>query len=358
LTPPSPIGRRIGLLALTLAVAIVGGGIAALAGLPAAWLSGAMAAVGIAALFGLEASIPPRLRDAVFLVLGVSMGAGVTPSLLGQLAAWPLTLLGLAVTTSLVTVSSFVFLRRFAGWDAPTAYFASIPGALTMTLAVAETSPADMRRVSLAQTIRLFMLVAVLPMMVATFDPEATARTLPAIDDGYEAALLMAAGVTGAVVGVLCRVPAGLLLGAFAGSGLMHGFGVVEGQIPDAIQLPAFIVLGAMIGLRFAGTGWRVLAATLVSGLGSFAVATIAATAVAVLVAAMSGMPVGQVLLAFAPGGLEVMIILAFVLAADPAFVAAHHVARFLGLTVAVPLLAPLVYGQRSSYATKVGPDH
>ena len=45
-------------------------------GLPAAWLSGAMAGAAVFALSGFTAVVPSRWRDVVYVVLGVSMGAG------------------------------------------------------------------------------------------------------------------------------------------------------------------------------------------------------------------------------------------------------------------------------------------
>jgi membrane AbrB-like protein len=248
----------------------------------------------------------------------------------------------------LVTGASYLYLRRVAGWDRASAYFGSVPGALTMTLAVAETSPADMRQVSLCQTIRLFMLVAVLPLMVAAVEPGAD-RVIgaPVIDDPAPLVLLLAVGSLGAMAGVLLKIPSGLLLGAFVAAGLLHGSGIVAGQMPPYVQVPAFVVLGAMLGLRFAGTGWRVLFSMLAAGLGAFAVATATATIGAIAVARALGIPEGQVLVAFAPGGLEAMVILAFVLAVDPAFVAAHHLARFLAMIFVIPVVGPLVYGRQ-----------
>ena len=43
--------------------------------------------------------------------------------------------------------------------------------------------------------------------------------------------------------------------------------------------------------------------------------------------------------MAFAPGGIEAMTILAFVLGLDPAFVATHQLARFLGISL-LPVIA------------------
>ncbi len=46
-----------------------------------------------------------------------------------------------------------------------------------------------------------------------------------------------------------------------------------------------------------------------------------------------------QVWLAFAPGGLEAMTVLAFTLDTDPAFVAGHQIIRFLAVSMIVPFM-------------------
>lgn len=333
-------------LAAALALAAVGGFLLDRLGMPAAWLSGAMVASGFGALAGIHAPVPPRLRDAVFVVLGLSMGAGVTPDMVGRLHAWPASLAGLAVTVAAVTAGSYIFLRRVAGWDPASAYFGSIPGALTMTLATAELSRADLRQVSLSQTMRLFMLVAVLPVVIGGVEGVPAAVAAPVMTDPLALLLLGAAGLAGSLIAARIRLPAGVLIGAFIASSLLHLLDIVHGVLPAAIQVPAFIGLGCFLGLRFAGTSLRQVAGTLAVGVGAFAVALAVAAFGSVLVAALTGLPMGQVLIAFAPGGLEAMVILAFLLNADPAFVAAHHLARFLAMTIAVPLAARFVLGR------------
>ena len=50
-----------------------------------------------------------------------------------------------------------------------------------------------------------------------------------------------------------------------------------------------------------------------------------------------------QALVAFAPGGLEAMTMMAFALGLDPLFVGAHHLARFFLISLTLPLLARVV---------------
>jgi len=63
------------------------------------------------------------------------------------------------------------------------------------------------------------------------------------------------------------------------------------------------------------------------------------AIAAAWLTAAASGLAPTLLLVAYAPGGVEAMAAMAVQLGLAPAFVAAHHVARLLVLTLFVPAL-------------------
>ena len=44
-------------------------------------------------------------------------------------------------------------------------------------------------------------------------------------------------------------------------------------------------------------------------------------------------------LVAFAPGGLEAMTVLALILGLDPLYVGIHHLVRFLGIGLVVPFV-------------------
>ncbi|UXN73785.1 AbrB family transcriptional regulator [Devosia sp. A8/3-2] len=74
---------------LTPAVSAAGGAIATALGMPAGWLMGGALAVTAAAMAGLPMSIPNRLRDVVFVLVGMMMGANVAPDSLSLIASWP-----------------------------------------------------------------------------------------------------------------------------------------------------------------------------------------------------------------------------------------------------------------------------
>ena len=78
-------------------------------------------------------------------------------------------------------LAAAVYLERVHGWDRVTARCASIPGAFSAVVVIASGSAADLPRVVLAQSIRIFTLVALMPAILAlTSDGPRTSRACPA----------------------------------------------------------------------------------------------------------------------------------------------------------------------------------
>jgi membrane AbrB-like protein len=332
--------RRLGLAVLTLGLGTAGGGLFAWLGLPAAWLAGSMAGVAAAALAGLPVTMPAPLRNAAFVLLGVSMGASVTPETVEQMRAWPLSLALLAGSVAATLGAGSFYLQRVHGWDPVTARFASIPGALSSVLVLAATSAADLPRVALAQSVRLFTLVALMPSILSLWGQgRAAARAMaPAASTAPELAVTLAVGAALAAVLAWLRVPGGVLLGAMVASGVLHGTGIVEGRLPPGILVLGFVATGAVIGERFRGTSLANLRRTLPGAIGSVLLALVLSAGFAAAGAWWLGLSFGQLWLAYAPGGVEAMAIMALALGLDPAFVGAHHVVRILGLNLLSPL--------------------
>jgi membrane AbrB-like protein len=289
------------------------------------------------------------------------MGAAVTPEAFANAGEWPLAILALVVVIAALTAASYVPLRRIGGFDPPSALCASSPGALSHVLATAIEAGISVPRVALAQALRLVVLVAVLPPLIAWLGGARGLGEagLPPVADLPESVLMVVpCGVAGFVASRL-RVPAGMLLGAFVTSSALHAFGVFETRLPDVVLDPAFVLLGTTIGAAFAGTTRSML----LSALGGSAVALVAVLAVSLATAwafsAAFGAPFGEIVLAFAPGGIEAMVTLAFLLGYDVPFVAAMHLIRILILILGLPIALRLigVVPKRVAHAPDRGPS-
>jgi membrane AbrB-like protein len=329
-----------------LAIALVGGAIADSLGLPAAWLSGAMIAVTAASLLGLNTRMPQRLFDAAILLLGIVLGAGVTPDLISHAPAWPVSLAGLLVSIAVIQFAVQTFLMRVGKWDRPTAFFASLPGALSYVLATAAETKADIGKVVVGQSLRLFLLVAALPsIVVATGHIPPAASPIPVGTPG-EIALLIAGGIAGGLAARLLRLPGALFAGSFAVSAILHGGGWVVGTLPMPVVIAGFVLLGAFIGSRFSGTDIWFMRQIAAVSLGAFMIGVAIAAAFAVLISRLTGLDFPQVLIAFAPGGIDSMTSLAVALHLDSAYVAVHQLLRFILIALSAPVVARVLFGR------------
>ena len=329
-------------LAATLAVSALGGFAATLLGMPAGWLSGGLAAVVVASLAGLKTSVPPLVSTPAFFVLGLYAGSGVSPETLNQMRTWPGSFLILGISVAALVAVSYRLLRRGFGWDRQSALLASLPGALSFVIAAAERLDADMKKVAVAQSIRLLMLVELVPIaayFVGHSSDDAPPRlALPVIGLG-DLALLVIAGLAAAFAFDRLRLPGAWLLGGLAASAGLLLSGVVEGQLPNFLVIPCTIVLAAIAGSRFRPGDLAALGRLGVPSLAAFGAAATISVAASVGVTLVFGIDFLQALLAFSPGAQEAVVILAFAMGFDPAYVAAHHVVRFLALVAIVPVL-------------------
>jgi len=334
--------RTLAGLVLTLAIGAGGGWLFWLLHLPAAWLAGSMLAVTAAALAGVRTWLPNWLRTTVFILFGIQLGSTVTPQTVAHIGHWPVSMALMAATVAAVAVVSFVYYRRLAGWPPITALLGGVPGAFSTVLALADAYRADVAAVAVVQCIRLFFLVAVLPLvMTATgLHGGAVAAAATAPMSLQSLAAMIVAGAIGGFILYRLKVPAGLIFGAAAPAAVLKLAGLAEGTLPSGLLVPAYIILGAMIGTRFSEFSLPRLKSLIGVGLGSFVLAFAVASAGALLASSLTGISLGLTLIAFAPGGLDTMTILAFALGLDPTFVAAHQIGRYFLLAVALPMAA------------------
>jgi uncharacterized protein len=323
----------------TLLIGAAGGGLFLWAQLPGGLISGAMIAVGGAAIAGRPLAVPPILTQTVLVLLGISLGSLVSRQLLQHIGAYPLTIALLALATFCATFGSSLYLQRVHGWDRTSAFLAGSPGALSQITMLAIEKGADVSAIAVVQTIRVIILTAALPMLLALtgIAPSSPAASAAAIASPLELAELIAAAVAVALLLRRLNFPASWMFGAMIGSSLLHGAGMVEGGLPPSVRGVALVGIGALIGSRFARMKPRVLFSHVNAALGSFAVAIIISAIFVAMIALTTHVRFSDVIVAFAPGAMDAMLALALTLHIDPIFVGAHHLSRFVFVTIAMP---------------------
>ena len=342
--PPLPPGLvRTG---RTLAIGCGGGLVFAFFEVPLAWMLGAMVATTLGALQGQPLLVPPRLRMPMIAVLGAVLGASFTPSTGGDLLHWWPTLVCLGVYALGLMALLYVYLRRVVGFDPVTAYFSAAPGGLTEMVLAGAALGGDERSIALMHGGRVLLVALIVPLWfryLTGIEPgEAVAVAgagAPAVRPEDPALLLLCAAL-GLLLGKRLRLPAGHLVGPLILSALAHAGGLVRSAPPDSLAAVAQVVVGCAVGARFAsvapGRVLRILGASMLST----AIALGIASACAFGLATATGFGWHSVMLAFAPGGLSEMTLIALALGIEPAFVATHHLARICLLVIGAPLAA------------------
>ena len=330
-------------LAESLLIAAIGGILFNAAGFPAGWLAGSMVFAGVAALIGRPIAVPTLLAQIFYVTLGISIGGVVTPQTIAGVANWPLSIVLVCVAMACVTYGATQYLRSVHGLDPQTALFAAVPGGLSQVMVLAAECEVDLRAVAIVQTMRVAILAVCVPAGLGLFGLAGPTR-LPAgaLSIANAPTELVALVVASAVVGVgLLRLgfPGGLIFGPMLVSAALHGSNLVHVSLPPWIVNTAMIGIGAISGSRFVNTSVRLLGSYVGAALGCFAVSITIAAAFALAATELMPVRVSDLIVAYAPGSVDAMMILALAMHLDPVFVGAHHLARVFVVTGSLPLL-------------------
>jgi membrane AbrB-like protein len=338
-------------LAESLLIAAAGGVLFNAAGFPAAWLAGSMVFAGTAALMGRPIFIPTLLARVFYVTLGISIGGVVTPQTLAGVASWPLSIILVCVAMACVTAGTTGYLRNVHGWDSQTALFAGIPGALSQVMALAAERDVDLRAIAIVQTLRVVILAVCVPAALGLFGfagptqlPTGTTTIVEAPTEFI--ALVLVSAIAG--FGLLrLGFPGGLIFGPMVVSAVLHGGNFVHLGLPTWVANTAMIGIGAVTGSRFVNTSVRLLGSYVGAALGSFAISIVIAAGFALAATGLMSTHVSDLVVAYAPGSVDAMMILALALHLDPVFVGAHHLARLFVVSVSLPFLVRWTGGPR-----------
>jgi membrane AbrB-like protein len=323
----------------TLAIGAAGAAVFWWAALPGGLISGAMIAVASAGIAGRTMGLPQGIAHVILMTLGISLGAMVSPSLIKNLSAYPLTIALLAAATFCSTFGSSLYLQRIHGWDRTSALLAGTPGALSQIVLLATERNADIAGIAVVQIMRVIILTAMVPLLLAATGmighgplpsrgPSATPLAL---------AELAAAAVAAALLLRWLNFPASWMFGAMLGSSVLHGAGWVDGTLPQWAYLTAVTGIGIVIGSRFGKIKPRTIMSHIGAALGSFTVAIVISAVFVAAIALTTHVKFSDVVVAFAPGAMDAMLALALTLHIDPVFVGAHHLSRFIFVSIAMP---------------------
>jgi membrane AbrB-like protein len=333
-----PMIRRAG----TLLLALVGGILFWLAGLPLPFLFGPMAVCLIAALAGAPLKGLGQVSIAARTVLGVAVGAAITPDVVARLPQMAGSVALIPIYVAVIGLIGVPFFRRL-GFDPVTSWYAAMPGGLQDMVAFGEEAGGDARALSLIHATRVLAIVAIAPLILTGLYGAslsgamgAPARDLPM----GEMALMVLAAWIGWKGGERIGLFGAAILGPMIVTAILSLSDLIHTRPPAEAIVVAQLFIGIGIGVQYVGVTLRELRSFVLSGL-AFVLILAALAAAFTEFVTLTGLaqPV-EGFLAFAPGGQAEMTILAIIVGADLGFVILHHLARVVLVILGAPIAA------------------
>ena len=238
-----------------------------------------------------------------------------------------------------MTAASYAVLTRAHGFTRQTAFYSAVPGALSYVFLVASGSERGPRARRGHSGVPHLRADGDRADRRAARRRRARASTSPPTRRGHRGAAGARRRCSALALERAASPTATLYAGMSSRGGAWGRLGA--GAARAGLQIAAQTLVGAWVGSRFIGFDWRLLREIAVRR-GDLVPDRLRggrrpSPGVA---AGLTGAPFADALAAFAPGGLEAMTMMAFALGLDPLFVGAHHIARFLFISLALPWVA------------------
>lgn len=328
---------------LALSVGAIGAGLALWLNMPLAMLIGPLVATLVAALAGVKLAIPLPFRQSAVVLVAVSLSSKFSPDILGHMAIWPFSLM--AVLPFVVAAAWPVdrYYRKYAGFDRVTSLMSAIPGGLQTMITVGPELGGDESRIVLAQVLRLMLSVVVISAVLGvsvgiTRSQMAIFHSDLAVDWSM-LALVIGLAFAGYRIGRWLKLPTPQFIGVMPVLAPLYLSGTVAQGIPGPLLAICLWIVGSAIGSRFSGFRPR----EVIRLSGHSVVAVLIMLAVCLLFAGGLwlglGLPYLSLVLAFAPGGIVEMSLIALALDVDPGFVSVHHLVRIGLCTLSLPVV-------------------
>jgi len=314
--------------------------------IPLAWMIGPMIVVSIAALKGVKIIMPKLALSGTLIILGLHIGHYIDQNLINQMINWAWTsiIMFFYILVSIVIVSKY--LQKFANYKNKTSIFSAAPGALAPLMILAEYEKSDLSQVATSHLIRLIIIITLFPFIIINLIPT-EALEVEKFDylgqNHFELLILIIASIIIIVIFDKIKVPAALLSGTLAASGILQITEVASYKLPNETINFCLLILGASVGCRFIDKSIKEVAKNTIH---SF-VATILLVILGLLAAYIATFFVDNnfltLVLSFCPGGIYEVAVIAIAFDLDPSFVSFHHIIRLLFILFTVPIFLKII---------------
>lgn len=332
--------------ATTFLLAAIGVLVFSLLDLPLPFLFGPMSACLLAAFVGIRMKGFGQVSVAARTILGIAVGASITPALFASLPEMSLSVLAVPIFVLIIGLTGVPFFHRVWKFDAPTAYYAAMPGGLQDMVVFGTEAGGDARALSLIHATRVLIIVTLAPLLLVHLYGASLSNPIgaPAADLPVSEMLIMvAAALIGWKGGERIGLFGASILGPMIVATALSLTGVIHTRPPKEAILVAQFFIGTGIGVHFVGITFAEFRRTVLAGVTYVVLLAVLSAAFSFVIAGLGIAAPLNVFLAFAPGGQAEMTVLAIVAGADLGFVIIHHLLRIVLVISGAPIVAGLI---------------
>lgn len=345
---------------VTFTLALSTGWLFFLMNLPAPYMMGALFGVWLAGglikpLRG-YLGVPRWFHVPVILWLSVMIGATFNQAMAQQFVHWWKSIAVMLATTSIVCLTVYCFLHRIRGYEKRLAFFCCLPGGQAEVMALARELVDKDYVVALFHLVRVTIVFVAIPLLLALLQGSEAVTTsnvrlsnMPGIFTlpVSELLLFIFLAVAGLLLALLLRLPLPYLLGPMILSAVLHAIGWADLPRINEFVILAQLSIGGAIGARLTRVRFVEMLGYLKDALMVVAMILGFFLLASVLMAWLDGVEFIEVWLAFMPGGLYEVTLLALIFGFDVAFVSFHHTVRIIPLFFAMSLIGKRLPGEK-----------
>ncbi len=347
------VTRDIQKLFATFTIALGAGWVFFAFNMPAPYLMGSL--FGVWAIGGMLPRLHPYLGVArwvhipVILGLGVLIGGTFTADIFINAKRWSITVITMIAVTAIVTVMGYLFLTRVRGYEPRLAFLCAVPGGQAEAILMAREFIDKDYVVALFHLIRVTVVFLSTPLLLALIGGQAAVnqsnnalQSMPGLMDlGFvEVSKFIGIALAGYFVARLLRVPMAHLLGPLLLSASLHVAGIVSIPRINEFVIVAQLVIGGAVGSRLALVAFSEILSYLRDGLFNTVLILFAYVTATYAMSTLLDISFLTTWLAFVPGGLYEVTLLALIFGFDIAFVAFHHTIRVMIIFLFMPFIA------------------
>lgn len=322
--------------------------------IPLPWLLGAIFFTSIAIRFEkLQLESPKIFSPPARVLIGLTLGSAFTPQILQYLDIYLYSLLLVIPFTLVATVCGTYYYHKLLKYDIKTAFLGSAPGGVIEMAIIGEDIKANISKIALMQSSRIFYVVVSLPFIIQyIFQIDVSGNkliTTPIANiDLHQLTILIILGFIGGMLAKKAKLAAAYLIGPMIISAIVHSTGLISVKVPDEFLKCMQIIFGTIIGFAFKGVDLKTLAKTFIYTFGHFIVLMLVCAVFIIIAHKLFAFDILSIVLAFGPGGQTEINLIAILVGANLPYITLSHITRLFIVMNIAPIIAKWMYKKES----------